>query len=126
MINKTKGVQEEKGEKCIVDSECTIGEIAKIYTLYEQFAPFGMKNEMIRIAIPQCTIHKKVMFGKRGEHIRYTLTDGTGHIDGIAFFGKEDKEIDIDINQTAHAIIGQVEMDTFRNKPQIKVIKCIL
>ena len=125
VINKVEGVQEEKSEECLIDSECSVDEVAKIYALHEKFAPFGIKNEMIRIAIPKCTIYKKILFGKKKNHIRYTLTDGTGYIDGIAFFVKEDKEIDVDANQTMRAVIGQVEMDTFRNKPQIKVIKCI-
>ena len=125
-LNSTKGVQEkEEHEQRFVDDECTIDEIAKIYTLYEQFAPFGMKNEMIHIAIPQCTIHKKTLFGKNEDHIRYTLTDGTGYIDGIAFFAKGNKEIDVENNQTVQAIIGQIEMDTFRNRPQVKIIQCI-
>lgn len=125
-LNSTKMVQEkEEDEAHIVDSECTIDEIAKVYEQYEKFAPFGMKNEMIRIAIPQCTIHKKTLFGKNKDHIRYTLTDGTGYIDGIAFFAKENKEIDVHSGQKVQAVIGQVEMDTFRNKTQIKVIKCI-
>lgn len=125
VINKTEGIYENANEKYLIDSECVIDEVEKIHTLMHQFAPFGMKNEMIRIAIPQCTVHKKAVFGKRGEHIRYTFTDGTGYIDGIAFFAKEDKEVDVNANQTMRAVIGQIELNTFSNKPQIKVIKCI-
>lgn len=126
-LNKTEGTQKEKegNEKYPVDCECTIDKIGEIYTLYKQFAPFGMKNEVIRIAIPQCTIHKKVTFGKKGDHIRYTLADGTGFIDAIAFFAKDNKDIDADINQTMQAIVGHIETNTFRNTLQIKITLCI-
>ena len=84
-----------------------------------------MKNEAIRIAIPNCTVHKRSLFGKKGEHIRYTLTDGTGFTDGISFFGKENKEVQADQNQKLRAVVGQVETDTYRNKLRLRVLQCI-
>lgn len=126
-LNKVaKDTQEESAEKLVVDTECAIGEIESIHTLQEKFAPFGMNNEAVRIAIPNCTIHRRSMFGKKGEHIRYTLTDGTGFIDGISFFGKENKEVNADQNQTLRAVIGQIETDAYRNKLRVRVLQCIV
>ena len=125
VLNKTERTQEKVDERYLIDSECTVSEVEKIYKLYEKFAPFGMKNEMIQVAIPQCNIHKKTVFGKKGEHIRYILTDGKSYIDGIAFFARGNREIDIDSSKKAYTIIGQVEMNTLKDRLQIKVIKCI-
>ena len=61
---------------------------------------------------------------KRRTHTLHTHRRD-GYIDGIAFFAKGNREVDIEANQTVRAIIGQVETDAFRNRPQIKVIKCI-
>ncbi|MCY4577361.1 MAG: single-stranded-DNA-specific exonuclease RecJ [Candidatus Kaiserbacteria bacterium] len=126
-LNQTASKQEQEvsAHEMVVDNECTISEVADVYKLYEQFAPFGVQNEVIRIAIPQCTIHKKSMFGKKKEHVRYTLTDGTGYLDGIAFFAKENKEVHAEPGQTLRAVVGCVEMDTYRRKIQIRVIRCI-
>ena len=124
-LNAAISDQKEEEQAVYVDSECTISELAGIDALYERFAPFGMKNEAIRIAIPQCTIHRRSVFGKKGNHVRYTLTDGTGYIDGIAFFVEENKETNAELNQTLRAIIGQIEMDSLRNSPHIRIIKCI-
>ena len=124
-LNTAISDQKEEEQAVYVDSECTISELKGVDALYEQFAPFGMGNEAIRIAIPQCTIHKRSVFGKKGNHVRYTLTDGTGYIDGVAFFVEENKETNAEPNQTLRAIIGQIEMDSFRNKSHIRIIRCI-
>ena len=124
-LNKTKITEEGVANELVVDSECAIKEIEDIYKIYEQFAPFGMQNEVIRIAIPKCTIHRKAIFGKKGDHVRYTLTDKTGYIDGVAFFAKENKEINAEPGQMLNAVVGQIEKDTYRNTVHIRVLQCM-
>ena len=124
-LNTVKSTQKYVHNECIVDCECRISETASIYEMCEKFAPFGMENEAVRVAIPQCTVHKKSMFGKNKDHVRYVFTDGTGYIDGITFFAKENKDVAAEQKQTLRAIIGYIEMDSFRNRPQIRIIKCI-
>ena len=124
-LNETQDNKEDTAEETIVDYECSVNDAIAAHKLCEKFAPFGIKNEAISIAIPKCTIHRKSVFGKNGDHVRHTLTDGTGYIDSIAFFAKENKDIAAEQGQTLRAVIGHLETDTFQNKPQIRVIRCI-
>ena len=119
------GVQEEENERNIVDGECTASEVPSIYELHKKFMPFGMENEAICIAIPECRISKKVVFGKNKEHVRCTITDGTGYVDGIAFFAKNNTNSVTEHSGVMRAVIGEVETDAFRNKVQIRIIRCI-
>lgn len=114
--------EKEEGVAVEIDGEFSIHEIISIYALYEQFSPFGMGNESIRIAIPKCRIHRQFKFGKNKDHTRYTFADETGYIDGVAFFTKENNIVDEGYAGTMSAIIGQLEFDSYRNKPQVRVI----
>ena len=116
-LNNNVTASKGEAEEVKIDKECSVSDIAAVFTLYEKFSPFGMENESIRIAIPRCRIHKQFKFGKNKEHIRYTFADETGYVDGIAFFTKDDESATDPLT-----VIGQVEYDSFRNKPQIHVI----
>lgn len=107
--------------KLEIDIECAVSDTEKIFMLYEKFSPFGMENEPICIAIPKCRIHRQFTFGKNQDHTRYTIADETGYIDGVSFFTKHANTTPVSTNQILRAVIGQVEFDTFRNKPRLRV-----
>ena len=123
--NIAEATEKDALQKIEVDAECSISDTTPIFTLYEAFSPFGTENESIRIAIPKCRIHRQTKFGRSKEHTRYIFADETGYLDGVSFFTKNDEFIPAKNNQTLRAVIGQVEYDSFRDKPQIRVITII-
>ena len=124
-LNAVAVPKEQSRHTHTVDTECQANAIAAIHQLGEQFAPFGIENEPIRIAIPHCTVQEQFWFGKNKEHARYTFSDDTGRVHGIAFFAKDSKTITAERNQTLRAVIGQVEWDAFRGRPHLRVTQVI-
>ena len=119
----TEERQSQQNEE--VDGEYSINEITEIFNLSKMFAPFGVENESIKIAVPKCKVYKQFRFGKNKDHVRYTFTDGTGYISAISFFSKGNEALAVEDNQTIHAVIGSVEYDARSGKPQLRVISFI-
>ena len=103
----------------LIDGECVIRDIHTVLSVCERFAPFGKENEQIHIAIPRCTVRKRVPFGKNREHVRYTFADDTGEVDGVAFFAKQDPAAGE--RAPLRAVIGQPGWDLFRKRPQLRI-----
>ena len=123
-LNSIAPKKEMVSQKIEVDSECSINEVFSIIDLYEKFSPFGMENKSIHLAIPRCKIRKRFEFGKNKEHMRYVFTDETGYLDGVSFFNKGKNSVSPD-SKDSYVVIGRLEFDNFRNKPQVHVITLI-
>ncbi|MDE0243668.1 MAG: DHH family phosphoesterase [Candidatus Kaiserbacteria bacterium] len=109
---------DENQDEQQVDLICNLRDIPDILAVSDSFAPFGMQNEHIRIALNTCRIKSIHQFGKQKDHVRYTLTDGNSNLQGIKFFAG-----DVSNQKTGVPcqIIGSVERDVFSNRPRIRV-----
>ncbi len=120
-LNETLACKQEETSVYYVDSECVIGDIQRLLSLCERFAPFGAENEQVRVAIPKCTVRRQIWFGKNKEHIRYVFSDDTGEVDGISFFAGKKEDGETLERASLRAVIGLLEWDFFRNRPRVRV-----
>lgn len=113
----------ESGVSCI-DFECRIADTAEVFRLSEHFSPFGMENDAICVAVKDCSIEDVQVFGKTKNHVRLTLKDSSGTMQGIRFFiGKAMLE---KIQEKASmTVVGSVEWDSFRKKIFLRIMQVV-
>ena len=121
-LNTIAQEAEDDSSHIEVDGEYSVSEVISHYKMYEQLSPFGMKNEPIVVAMPGCQVHRQVKFGKNKDHTRYTFADKTGRLEGISFFTEDNRMIGEEYTGEVCAVVGQVEFDSYRNSPRIRVI----
>lgn len=104
--------------KAYIDAHCRISDVADILTITDHFAPFGMHNDRITIALNRCHVQSMARFGKKKDHVRYTFVDGTNRLQGITFFAGDTTS---HMKDTPCTVIGSVEQDVVKNQPCIRV-----
>ena len=115
--------QDINEDPLIVDSECTVQEVHNIFKKRKSFEPFGTGNRPITVALKGSLLREVTRFGKGKEHVQYVFSDGNRVIRGVTFFCEEDfsdKEGD-----PISTVLGEVEYDSFKRTPRIKVLKII-
>ena len=117
-LNETPLTGSEEKDERFVDTVCRIKDVPSVLRVAETFAPFGVRNEHVSIALDNCRVQQTARFGKKRDHVRYTFADGDANIQGIAFFAGDTAERS---PGTPCTVIGSVERDTLNSRPRIRV-----
>lgn len=116
VLNKEVEGKLDRDNFLMVDEEVSLKNIKEILKITENFSPFGMQNEALKIAITNFQLDKIISFGKNREHKKYRLKDGDYFAEAISFF-------DNNTNTEIKTIIGFVDKDLYTDRAIIRVDK---
>ena len=72
-----------------IDRELLLKNLRQTYATVKRFAPFGEANRKPQFLVKDALVEKVAWFGKGNEHVRFTISDGSGgKTDAIIFFAE--------------------------------------
>ncbi len=117
-------VERVQEKETIIDRELDIAEVIHARHTLIKLAPFGIENPKPLFLIPNITLSRIRVFGKKMDHIEIGLVRGSVRVIGISFFSTVDSFSKKIIEGMSASVVGHIETD-WRGGPRVRIVDII-
>ncbi|MBP6860620.1 MAG: single-stranded-DNA-specific exonuclease RecJ [Candidatus Pacebacteria bacterium] len=101
----------------------------RLLSTLEKLAPYGQSNPKPVFGFENATVDAVAWFGKTGEHLRLSISDGFVELEAISFFARRElgKKADRLEKGSTVTVLGNLERDQFSRSrvPRVRIVSLV-
>ena len=105
----------------LIDRELSLAEVPQARRELARLAPFGMSNHKPLFLFPRVSLASVRVFGKKKDHLSFSLRQGSFEIESIAFFSTPESFTTPPVAGMEVSVVGHVETD-WKGGPRVRVV----